>query len=313
MIWANLLHLSYNMWADREVPAYTKSSSLLVRQKCARPFLRCDRRLWQDLTQRMVDAGLNMLVIDLGDGVAYRSHPEIAVRRAWSTEALREELARLRGMGLEPIPKLNFSTAHDAWLGPYARAVSTPTYYAVCGELVDEVIELFDYPRFFHLGYDEETAPHQREYAYAVMRQHELWWHDFLFFVERVERRDVRAWIWSDYAWNHPEVFEKRMPRSVLQSNWYYGTRFRRNGRHVKTYVDLDAWGFEQIPTASNWSAPENLAQTVAFSRKHLDPDRVLGYLQTPWTATLEDYRAHHEQAIDLVGEQIAAGRARGT
>ena len=33
---------------------------------------------------------MNMVVIDLGDGVKYESHPEIAVKGAWSTTELRE-------------------------------------------------------------------------------------------------------------------------------------------------------------------------------------------------------------------------------
>ena len=79
----------------------------------------------------MTRAGLNMIVIDLGDGVRYQSHPEIAVKKAWSPARLRRELKKLRDAGLEPIPKLNFSTAHDAWLGPYAGIVSSKTYYQV--------------------------------------------------------------------------------------------------------------------------------------------------------------------------------------
>ena len=103
-----------------------------------------------------------MVVIDLGDGVRYESHPEIAVENASPVEQLREELARLRERGLEPIPKLNFSASHDIWLGPYSRQVSTEPYYAVCRDLIAEAIEIFDHPRLFHLGMDEELAHHQR-------------------------------------------------------------------------------------------------------------------------------------------------------
>lgn len=51
----------------------------------------------------MSEAGFNMVVIDLGDGVEYDSHPEIAVRGAWRPQRLRSELVRLRQLGLEPI------------------------------------------------------------------------------------------------------------------------------------------------------------------------------------------------------------------
>ena len=77
---------------------------------------------------------------------------------------MRAEVKRLREMGLEPIPKLNFSTCHDTWLGPYARMVSTPKYYEVAKDLIAETIELFDKPRLFHLGMDEEDERNQRHH-----------------------------------------------------------------------------------------------------------------------------------------------------
>jgi len=306
MIWGNLLHLGLNMWADRDVDVWGRLKGDDLQYVCVRPYMRFDEKLWRDLTKRMADVGMNMVVIDLGEGVQYKTHPEISVKGAWSPKKLRDELARLRKGGLEPIPKLNFSTAHDAWLGPYSRCISTPTYYKVCGELIAEVVALFDKPRFFHLGYDEETAAHQKEYAYTVVRQFELWWHDFLFFVKQVERHGVRPWIWADYAWKHPEEFAKRMPKSVLQSNWYYGKSFdAKKVRAVATYLELEQHGFDQVPTASNWSTPESFAATVDFCTKHIDPGRLKGFLQTPWMPTVEKFRDHHVKAIDQVARAI--------
>ena len=300
MIWANLLHLSYNMWLDRSVPEREAMHTV------AKPYLRFHTTLWNELVDRMVEARMNMVVLDLGDGVRYESHPEIAVRGAWTRGKLKRELARLRKLGLEPIPKLNFSTAHDAWLGPYSRCVSTDAYYAVCRDLIEEVIELFDRPRFFHLGMDEETAHHQRSMAYAVMRQHELWWHDLYFYVDSVQKRGVRPWVWSDYLWHHPELFFKNMPKSVLQSNWYYGRSFSRKITAVQAYLDLEARGYDQVPTGSNWALPENFPKTAAFCRRCVSPKRLLGFLQTPWRPTLSDCRQRHVEAIDAVRAAMA-------
>jgi len=302
MIWAYLIHLSYNMWADRDAPEW-KNEYL-----GAKPYLRFDTSLWNDLLKKMVDVGINMLVIDLGDGVKYESHPEIAVRNAWTVNHLRRELEKIRGIGMEPIPKLNFSTCHDTWLGPYSRCVSTDSYYEACRDLIAEVIEIFDKPRFFHLGMDEETAEHQRHYDYAVIRQHDLWWHDFYFLVKAVEKGGARPWIWSDYVWRHPETFFEKMPKSVLQSNWYYGAEFNEKINYVKAYLDLEAHGYDQIPTGSNWSVPENFQETVAYCRKHIAPERLLGFLQTVWKPTLEACRQNHIQAIELAGQALAKG-----
>ena len=306
MIWANLLHLSYNMWGDREPLEGEKRSPYWS----AKPYLRFDETLWYNILEQMAAVGMNMVVIDLGDGVKYESHPEIAVENAWSPARLKEELGHARELGLEPIPKLNFSACHDHWLGPYARCLSTETYYNVCRELISEVCELFGKPRFFHLGMDEETPQHQRYHEYAVIRQYDLWWHDFNILVEAVEKGGARAWIWSDYVWNHPEAFFKNMPKSVLQSNWYYGAKFSEDINYVKAYHQLEEHGYDQIPTGSNWSTPENFEKTVEYCSGVIKPPRLIGFLQTPWKPTLEECRDHHMQAVKQVGSAIKKSRA---
>jgi hypothetical protein len=293
--WGYLAHLGLNMWGDREAPN-------MAEYWAAKPFLRFDAALWTDLLKKMRDEGVNLLVIDLGDGVRYESHPEIAVRDAWSPQHLKEELARVREHGIEPIPKMNFSTCHDFWLGPYARCVSTEKYYAVCRDLIAEAISLFGKPRFFHLGMDEETADNQTSYEYVVVRQYDLWWHDFDFYAQEVTRGGARPWIWSDYVWRHPEDFYARMPKTVLQSNWYYGAEFGPKVHAVKAYLDLEARGYDQAPTGSNWSTPENFEKTVVFCAEHLAKERLTGFLQTSWKPTLEACRARHFQAIEQLG-----------
>jgi len=296
-IWANLVHLSYNMWSDTEMPDTNDG------YYAARPYLRFDTGLWGEILKKMVAAGMNMLVLDLGDGVRYESHPEIAVEGAWTVERLQQELASVRKLGLEPIPKLNFSTCHDTWMGPYARMVSTDAYYGVCRDLIAEVIDLFGRPRFFHLGMDEETFEHQRRYEYVVIRQGDLWWKDILFLFNEVEKGGARPWIWSDYYWQHPEVFLKKMPKSVVQSNWYYGEAFRPDIGGVKAYLDLEAHGYDQIPTGSNWTLPENFPGTVKFCREHIAPERLLGFFQTSWKPTLPACRERHFQAIEMAAQ----------
>lgn len=306
MIWASLMHLSYNMWCDHPHPDAERNHTAF------KPYLRCDTAMWRALTQKMAEAGMNMVVVDVGDGVRYDSHPEIAVKRAWSPGRLRRELARLRGLGLEPIPKLNFSTCHDAWLGPYSRCVSTDAYYAVCRDLIEEVAALFDKPRFFHLGMDEETARHQTRWEYAVMRQHGLWWRDLHFYLDQVEKAGSRPWVWSDYIWSHTEEYLAKMPRHVLQSNWYYGASFSSKLHWVKAYLNLDAHGFEQVPTGSNWVDPRNFERTVSYCRRQLDPDRLLGFMQSSWKPTLPDCLERHLASIDQVARAIRKVEKRG-
>lgn len=302
MMWGALLHMGVNSWSDVPVNSWGPFKGEQLKLVCQSDHLRFDEAVWQVLTARMQKAGMNLVVIDLAEALQYESHPELAAKGAWPIERFRKELARLRAMGLEPIPKLNFSAAHDTWLKEYGRQVSTPAYYKVCADLIREVCAIFDRPRFFHLGYDEETAGHQAKYSIAIIRQGELWWHDFMFFVKEVEKQGVRPWIWSDYYWNHPEEFLNRMPKSVLQSNWYYGATFEpEKQKYVKTYLDLDKAGFEQVPAGSNWSNDVNFKGTVEFCRKNLAPERLKGFLMAPWFFTLPEWQEKNLQAIAQV------------
>ena len=318
MIWANLLHLSYNMWEDNVPLKYRDENYNCTTCQEARewahpyrPFLTFDNPTWDALLKEMAAVGMNMVVIDLGDAVQYESHPEIAVKNAWSKEKLRSELAKMRKLGLEPIPKLNFAATHDIWMGEYSRMVSTNTYYNVCRNLIAELIELFDNPRFFHLGMDEETAQHQRRFDYVVIRQNDLWWGDLYFYIGEVEKKGVRSWIWSDYAWHHPELFYKKMPKSVLQSNWYYGTDFdleklkEPTKSYVKLYNDLEEYGYDQVPTGSNHSNEVNMEATVNYCKKVIDPSRLYGFMTAPWRPTLAPCLDRHKEAIAQMSRAI--------
>ena len=306
MIWGNLLHLSVNMWCDWDAPELKGDDSIY------RPDLRFDRSLWNDVLKKMQEARMNQVVIDLGDGVKYESHPEIAVKGAWSTTELRGELKRMRSLGLEPIPKLNFSTTHDAWLGKYARCVSTDTYYGVCGDLIAEVIGLFERPRFFHLGMDEEDYGNQKYYEYVVIRQYDAWWRDFLFLVAQVEKGGARPWIWSDYVWHHPELFYQKMPKSVVQSNWYYDATFDPQKPVTKAFQGLEEHGYDQIPTGSNYYNQTNFVALAQACRTNLGSGHLLGFLQTTWKAMLEKHRERHMAAIEQVAQAMQATKAGG-
>lgn len=288
-IWAVLLHLSVNMWED-----YYRD-------------LQLSESLWNDSLKKMADSGLNMVVIDLGDAVKYESHPEIAVNNAWSTSRLKEELAKICKMGLEPIPKLNFSTCHDAWLGVYDRMVSTKGYYDVCRDLIAEVIDLFDKPRFFHLGMDEENEPNQRSFDLIVIRQNQLYWGDMYFLLGEVSKGGSRPWVWQDYIRYHPDEFARMMPKSVLQSNWYNLTDFDKptTNKSVKAYVDLEKLGFDQVPGGSNYykNTDDCFLNNVKFCRENVADERLLGFIQSPWKFTTEENRATILRSIELAGE----------
>ena len=301
-IWAYLIHLSDNMWCDNPNPKTGRgySEELIL-----------DEAVWHQVIDFLPAQGFNTVVIDLGNAVAYESHPEIVIKNAWSKDKLKAELAHMRSIGLTPIPKLNFSAGHDAWLGIYSRMVSTPTYYQVCEDLVKEVAELFDYPALFHLGMDEENAEMQKRFDICVIRQHDLWWHDLYFFFDLCEKVGARPWVWSDACWTyfgHQDEYLQKMPKSVLQSNWWYKALVREPDGSISDfrfqgYLALEKAGFDQVPTVSTiWGCVNNAKQTMELAKKEFAPERDFGCMTAPWRMT------QTENLYDLLNDAYRFG-----
>jgi len=158
-----------------------------------------------------------------------------------------------------------------------------------------------------------------------VVRQGELWWHDLEFFRREVEKNGCRAWIWSDYLWHHRDEYLKRMPKSVLQSNWYYRTNFSDElcdraamekrimeapwGETVaapSAFIDLERAGFDQLPCGSIWATDDNFGALVPFCRKRIARERLKGFLMAPWLATLEANRDRLLKAVDIAAAAFA-------
>ena len=280
-IWAVLVHLSRAMWGDLKKPKKL-------------PF---DDGLWTDILGRFAAAGGNMIVLDLGDGVVYPSHSELAVEGAWTPERLRREIVRCAAMGIELIPKVNFSSCHDAWLGPYEHMLSTPVYYEVCRDILKDVSAMFDRPRFIHLGFDEETAEFQtveRGYSMVVVRQGDLWWRDFKWFVSETEKLGSRAWAWCDLPRRMPRTeWEKGYPKGVMMSPWcHFGEIDHRKRKVIHVYLDVAEAGYDVVPCSSNCydvskNCRDRFLATVEWSASHMPRTRLKGFLHAPWCTTL--------------------------
>lgn len=312
-IWGYMLKLGTNAWCD-QVPDKWSSwykTPYELSLKGPSDTLRCDDALWRKTTDRAAKVGCNLLLIDLSEGMRFPSHPELAIKGSWSVEKMRTEIARLKSIGLEPVPKLNFSTSHNVWMGDYRRMVSSTKYYQVCADLIRDVAELFDRPRFMHLGFDEENYEGQKRYRFVAVRQGELWWHDLLWTAGQAEKAGMRPWVWSDKMWSNRDEFLKRMPKSVVQSNWYYGSFPGKSDTaraQIADYEALDKAGFDQIPCASNYAHDENFHNTLQYGREHFDPKRFLGMLMAPWFHTIPHWESRLSGALDVLEKEKIGG-----
>ena len=298
---AVMLHMGMNMWGDWHAPGEPVAKG----RRYAKDEIFFSEDVWKRTVAHARKKGCNMVVMDLGEFVKYPSHPELAVKGSWSAERMRNEVRRLRKMGLEPIPSLNFSATHDCWLQEYHRMLSTRIYYGVCSDILKDVAEIFETPRMIHIGFDEECYKLQSGRGVIMIRQHEMWWHDLYWFVNTVEKLGMRAIVSADYGWKHPE-YVKKMPKSTVQQNWYYnqdaqGYEIEKMAPEFKPqlqlYIDLEKAGFDQLPCVTNWISErakkaglannsENSRKMVEFCRRHIAPERLLGFMMASWTDT---------------------------
>jgi len=309
MMWSVLIHLEMSFSPRRKNTAH-----LMV----------FDEEVWDAIIDECVKSGVNAIVLELARGVRYGSHPELAQPWAWSRERVKKEIKRLKDLGIELIPKLNFSATHDGWLMEYERMLSTPTYYRVCRDLILEVGELFDHPRYIHLGMDEEDARHAKVSELAVYRHKELYWHDLQYLCDCVREAGSTPWIWSCSCFSHPEEFRAHISSDdIVISPWMYNAIREEHKTPISSrqeyveyyskepyaslnmqYVEDDPFivkfmkqaipcvqdGYKVVPCVSTYNqCPYNAVDMLEYFRDNADPDGVLGFMTAPWFGTLKE------------------------
>lgn len=306
-MWTLMVQLSTNLWSK-----YT-------------PVMRFfDDDMWNWILEEAPKYGFNHILLDVGDGIQYHSHPEVSMEGAWSHERVHKELARCREKGITIIPKLNFSTQHCNWLGRYARMISSDLYYPVCKDLIEEVYEVFEHPAYIHLGMDEEDISRAKEREYAICRHGELYWHDLRYLCDCVTATGAKPAIWYDAAFLKPEEYQKRFAiDEILLCPWYYWSLKPESFTKMEDFpwahhfAHMNLQVIEDLPRLKNFreqgidyckagqtylptswpSRPNNTYNLMEF---HMDaPDEnILGHIVAPWADTLPKSKEKFEKAF---------------
>lgn len=298
-MWAYMIYLGSNMWAKKgEVRPYYVDPERQYKETMV-----TEKDIWRKITDFLPGCGFNTLLIDIGEGVKLESYPQLAIPGSWEKQELKEELIRLREMGITPIPKLNFSTCHNAWMQDFSYMVGSEPYYRMCEETVSELIELFDTPEFFHLGLDEELVQTQLYFPITTVRTPQKQLEDANKLFKVCLEKGVRPWMWIDLpaidSFGGEESFQQNIPKEVLISNWFYGFLYRSKPvKEAELYKKLGEWGYEQVPTSSTCLRNLNTRQTMKYCKENVEPSSIRGYLAAPWQSTIaERYYAHLNEA----------------
>ncbi len=251
-----------------------------------------DQALGLDLVDAMAEAGMNLLAVDIADGVRYASHPELARPYSVAMTALSELVARAGGHGIEVVPKLNFSQSglhhHNDWFRPHNMLFDTDEYWELAFEVVDELIEVVHPARFFHVGMDEDHWRSYGQYVAAINTLH-----------AGLATRGLRTVIWNDSAGLYPQaaihrdkslLAEAIVSKDIVHVVWDYG------GAPEETLRRISKAGFEV------WGAPGRDAALVAEMREAVKRAGGSGLLLTRWMPCVERNRQ------DLVESILALG-----
>ena len=317
-----LMHLGGNMWQKPDNVRMYKKESI---DWLYRDYLVTDDATWHTVTDFLPGCGINTLLIDMGEAVELKSHPELAVRGSWSQEKFKDELKRLRSIGLEPLPKFNFSACHNAWMKDMMYRIGTKEYYRFCNDIIDEACELFDGPALFHLGMDEEDESSQRINGHAVIvtKTPEKFAEDTQKLFDACKRNGARPWMWAgvsvlDY-YGGEKRFAEAVPHDVVLSNYHYGSIHVGSddmyaSPSVRHYKTLEQLGYDQIPCAAAWSEPTCNLRTMNFAKNYMDDSKLLGFLSAPWHLTVPDmlYGLLHDATCQKLAIEKYYGKKEG-
>ena len=310
MIWGLFATLGHNMWA-KEATTLTFSEDA-----------------WRKVTDAAQKGGINTIILDLGEGVAWESHPELAAIGAWDRKKIKSEVLRLREMGINLVPKMNFSTCHDLWLKQYRLELGKPIYYQTVRDLILEAYDLFLQPEYIHLGMDEEGDLTNIVCGYPDpirFRKRDMLWRDLNWMLNVVRSTGATPWIWADFCVNHmhDDFLKNVKSDDLLMSPWYYnaikpehfellveGTdkyinaqRYPYNHMNLKYEEDRPLLkmcrqymaeaaqlGYDIVPCTSDvFKCPYNTEDVFEHIIENAPADKVKGFMTAPWVHTLDD------------------------
>ena len=251
------------------------------------PTVTKDIETFEKVCDKAAKSGFNKLLIFTGDALVYDSHPEIALPGAWTKTELKYQLDRIRSLGMEPIPMLDFSAAHDVWMGEYSKMVSTPEYYKVQSDLIAELCELFGHPSLFWLGMAGETAEVQQLFRLSVIRDPLLMAHDTAYLISECRKHGAKPWLCGELATQDKELFMKTVDRDVLIGGFtvkdFSAARVLAGIRPLADFAvfrTLAPEGYPITPALSAWRVRDVPEALISLLKGRIPHEAVKGFVR---------------------------------
>ena len=224
------------------------------------------------------------------DKVVWKSHPEVTDPSNYMTQDdVRKLIAIAREHHITVTPLVQ-SPGHLEWAfrnganldfaedpnTPYCYCMSNPKSYEFIFDIIDEAIELFGNPEYFHAGRDEfdmRGAYPNDEKCKAVGKE-KLYIQDTLRIYEHLRSKGCKMMMWGDILLKpgFRELVDE-LPKDILINDWHYDPR--------ETYPSVEFFksrGFQAV--GCTWYNPRNIFSFSTYAARQ----SALGMMQTTWT-----------------------------
>lgn len=246
---------------------------------------------------------MNEMVME-ADLMKWKSAPNIVNSISPDQEDVRKDVEYAKDHFIEIIPEVA-SLGHMEWMfnnkqnrdlaedpeHPYAYCPSNPKSYDFIYKIYDEAIDVFNHPRYFHIGHDEVVGAGTRfPYDETCKKKSvgDLFIGDTLKLHEYLKKKGIRTIMWGDMllgpgespdACNAADKNEaarrrSRIPKDITVTDWHYTPSNPDEFQSLKLFKD------EGLGTiATTWYTTANI-QNFSTAAKN---NGSLGILQATW------------------------------
>ena len=277
-------------------------------------------RLVKPVIRSVAMFGFNVIFLDFRGNLECKKHPELAQPPVLLQSDLAEFIRYSRACGLEVLPWTNtighvgraplifplYGKSTSEWVdrskkNPIAMNIAHPDFYKVLFTYFDEVIELFDNPRYFNIGCDE-FHDGMKLLKEVTNKSYPEYFSNYLNRVrEYLKTKKCEPIVWQDMFFPHQNPWylngPANGPADALKTLDYLPKDYeiamwKYNYDPVYPHlVTLKEKGFTNLWTAP-WYSPEG---TAALSKKCYDLKAKL--MGTTWWVHAQ------MQGIPTVGE----------
>ena len=246
------------------------------------------------LIRHTVDAmarlGYNMVVYEVGGCFESKKQPRVSLPSAWTQAQLKELVQYAKARGILAIPGINtighldrapqLFVLSDAKGRRVAMDIENPDFFPRYFEILDELLEVFGNPDYFHIGADEADKALELLCARPGRDGGTLYGETINRISQHLAKRNCRTIIWHDMLFIQLQPGEPangkltssaldKINNDVIIDYWCYEALPQYSGMERLTARKRDVW-------VTPWYSPEGIQKLLSASAGR-GVDAVLG------------------------------------